>query len=187
MTRWAKTLGTNGWGATPSHYISLVSTMWFDESKVWLPRRSVGESALVISSAWCKKYRAVYPTLLTATYLNTALRESTTFWWRISLSMRVQTTFDHFRFCCRCRFCFLLLFCFIFFLYHNIEVKHWNDSFNDKGIVWHEYHCLYSSRQGPIRLCMARSHIRIGYNRSSSTYRWLYWPKLLCQNKFRLF
>ena len=115
MTRWAKTLGTNGWGATPSHYISLVSTMWFDESKVWLPRRSVGESALVISSAWCKKYRAVYLTLLTATYLNTALRESTTFWWRISLSMRVQTTFDHFRFCCRCRFCFLLLFCFIFF------------------------------------------------------------------------
>ena len=138
MTRWAKTLGTNGWGATPSHYISLVSTMWFDESKVWLPRRSVGESALVISSAWCKKYRAVYPALLTATYLNTALRESTTFWWRISLSMRVPTTFNHFRFCCRCRFCFLLLFCFIFFfLYHNIEVKHWNDSFNDKGIVWH--------------------------------------------------
>ena len=115
MTRWAKTLETNGWGATPSHYISLVSTMWFDESKVWLPRRSVGESALVISSAWCKKYRAVYPALLTATYLNTALRESTTFWWRISLSMRVQTTFNHFRFCCRCRFCFLLLFCFIFF------------------------------------------------------------------------
>lgn len=37
MTRWAKTLGTNGWGATPSHYVSLVSTMWFDESKVWLP------------------------------------------------------------------------------------------------------------------------------------------------------
>lgn len=137
MTRWAKTLGTNGWGATPSHYISLVSTMWFDESKVWLPRRSVGESALVISSAWCKKYRAVYPALLTATYLNTALRESTTFWWRISLSMRVQTTFNHFRFCCGCRFCFLLLFCFIFFLYHNIEVKHWNDSFYDKGIVWH--------------------------------------------------
>ena len=138
MTRWAKTLGTNGWGATPSHYISLVSTMWFDESKVWLPRRSVGESALVISSAWCKKYRAVYPALLTATYLNTALRESTTFWWRISLSMRVPTTFNHFRFCCRCRFCFLLLFCFIFFfLYHNIEIKHWNDSFNDKGIVWH--------------------------------------------------
>lgn len=94
------------------------------------------------------------------------------------------TTFDFvvvvvFVFCC----CFVLL----FFLYHNIEVKHWNDSFNDKGIVWHEYHCLYSSRQGPIRLCMARSHIRIGYNRSSSTYRWLYWPKLLCQNKFRLF
>lgn len=79
MTRWAKTLETNGWGATPSHYISLVSTMWFDESKVWLPRRSVGESALVISSAWCKKYRAVYPALLTATYLNSALRESTTF------------------------------------------------------------------------------------------------------------
>ena len=79
MTRWAKTLRTNGWGATPSHYISLVSTMWFDESKVWLPRRSVGESALVISSVWCKKYRAVYPALLTATYLNTALRESTTF------------------------------------------------------------------------------------------------------------
>ena len=79
MKRWAKTLETNGWEATPSHYISLVSTMWFDESKVWLPRRSVGESALVISSAWCKKYRAVYPALLTATYLNTALRESTTF------------------------------------------------------------------------------------------------------------
>ena len=137
MTRWAKTLGTNGWGATPSHYISLVSTMWFDESKVWLPRRSVGESALVISSAWCKKYRAVYPALLTAIYLNTALRESTTFWWRISLSMRVQTTFNHFRFCCGCRFCFLLLFCFIFFLYHNIEAKHCNDSFNDKGIVLH--------------------------------------------------
>ena len=137
MKRWAKTLETNGWEATPSHYISLVSTMWFDESKVWLPRRSVGESALVISSAWCKKYRAVYPALLTATYLNTALRESTTFWWRISLSMRVPTTFNHFRFCCRCRFCFLLLFCFIFFLYHNIEVKHWNDSFNDRGIVWH--------------------------------------------------
>lgn len=137
MKRWAKTLETNGWEATPSHYISLVSTMWFDESKVWLPRRSVGESALVISSAWCKKYRAVYPALLTATYLNTALRESTTFWWRISLSMRVQTTFNHFRFCCRCRFCFLLLFCFIFFLYHNIEAKHCNDSFNDKGIVLH--------------------------------------------------
>lgn len=121
MTRWAKTLGTNGWGATPSHHISLVSTMWFDESKVWLPRRSVGESALVISSAWCKKYRAVYPALLTATYLNTALRESTTFWWRISFSMRVPTTFNHFRFCCRCRFCFLLLFCFIFFFCTTIS------------------------------------------------------------------
>ena len=137
MTRWAKTLGTNGWGATPSHYISLVSTMWFDESKVWLPRRSVGESALVISSAWCKKYRAVYPALLTATYLNTALRESTTFdgEYRCRWEYRPRlTTFDFvvvviFVFCC----CFVLF----FFLYHNIEVKHWNDSFNDKGIVWH--------------------------------------------------
>ena len=137
MTRWAKTLGTNGWGAKPSHYISLVSTMWFDESKVWLPRRSVGESALVISSAWCKKYRAVYPALLTATYLNTALRESTTFdgEYRCRWEYRPRlTTFDFvvvviFVFCC----CFVLF----FFLYHNIEVKHWNDSFNDKGIVWH--------------------------------------------------
>lgn len=137
MKRWAKTLETNGWEATPSHYISLVSTMWFDESKVWLPRRSVGESALVISSAWCKKYRAVYPALLTATYLNTALRESTTFdgEYRCRWEYRPRlTTFDFvvvviFVFCC----CFVLF----FFLYHNIEVKHWNDSFNDKGIVWH--------------------------------------------------
>lgn len=34
-----------------------------------------------------------------------------------------------FVFCC----CFVLL----FFLYYNIEVKYWNDFFNDKGIVWY--------------------------------------------------
>lgn len=135
MTRGAKTLGTNGWGATPSHYISLVSTMWSDESKVWLPRRSVGESALVISSAWCiePSISPFWPPLTSTLRFVSPQHFDGEYRCRWEYRPRL-TTFDFvvvvvFVFCC----CFVLL----FFLYHNIEVKHWNDSFNDKGIVWY--------------------------------------------------
>ena len=136
MTRWAKTLGTNGWGATPSHYISLVSTMWFDESKVWLPP---GEASGRVR-LWFRLHgvRNIEPSIppfwppLTST-LRFVSPQHFDGEYRCRWEYRPRlTTFDFvvvFVFCC----CFVLL----FFLYHNIEVKHWNDSFNDKGIVWY--------------------------------------------------
>lgn len=137
MTRWAKTLGTNGWGATPSHYISLVSTMWFDESKVWLPP---GEASGRVH-LWFRLHGVINiePSI-------------PPFWPPLTSTLRFVSP-QHFDGEYRCRweyrprlttfdFVVVVVFFFVFvlfyfFLYHNIEVKHWNDSFNDKGIVWH--------------------------------------------------